>query len=78
MADNGILIVYNRIYIFIDKKNKRGFIPLYCSNKMHNKKVEYLNIIIYKKSHILKMVLYKTKTYYYTYIIFNFLQMNIC
>ena len=40
MADNGILILYNRIYIFIDKKNKRGN-PLYYSNKMHNKKVEY-------------------------------------
>ena len=40
MEDNGILILYNKVAIFIYKKNKRGN-PLYYSNKMYNKKVEY-------------------------------------
>ena len=42
MADNGILILYNKVDIFIYKK-KRGMNPLYRSllNKMYNKKVEY-------------------------------------
>ena len=56
MADNGILILYNKVDIFIYKKIREGILS-----------IALIRCII-KKSHILKMVLYKTKTYYYTYI----------
>ena len=45
MADNGILILYKKVYVFIDKKIRED-IPLYCSNKMYNKKVAHLDILI--------------------------------